>query len=81
MIQAFKNYQNGHTGQISAVTIFLLFLGSLARIFTSIQETGDSIIIFTFIIASLSNGVIAAQVLYYWKVTARILMEAEKKKK
>lgn len=81
MIQAVKNYQNGHTGQLSAVTVFLLFFGGLARIFTSIQETGDSVIIFTFIMASLSSGVLAAQVLYYWKATARVLMEAEKKKK
>ena len=80
MIQALKNYQNGHTGQLSAITVFLLFLGGLARIFTSIQETGDSVIIFTFIMASLSNGVLAAQVLHYWKATARLLLEAEKKK-
>ncbi|XP_054724889.1 mannose-P-dolichol utilization defect 1 protein-like [Uloborus diversus] len=80
MIQAAKNYQNGHTGQISAITVFLLFLGSMARIFTSIQETGDPVIIFTFIIATLANGVLAAQVLYYWKATARVLLEREKKK-
>lgn len=81
MLQALKNYQNGHTGQLSAITVFLIFLGALARIFTSIQETGDSLIVITFIIASVSNGIIAAQVLYYWKATARILMETEKKEK
>lgn len=31
------NYSNGHTGQLSAVSVFLLFAGSLARIFTTIQ--------------------------------------------
>lgn len=64
--QAWTNYQNGSTGQLSAVTCFMLLFGSLARIFTSIQETGDSIIILTYIISTLANGVIVAQLLYYW---------------
>lgn len=78
MIQAWKNFQNGHTGQLSAITVFLLFLGGCARIFTSIQETGDPVIIFTFIMASLSNGVLAAQVLYYWKATSQLLAKHKK---
>ena len=44
----------------------MLFLGSLARIFTSIQETGDTTLIVTFIATSFANGLLAAQVLYYW---------------
>ncbi|XP_034413015.1 mannose-P-dolichol utilization defect 1b [Cyclopterus lumpus] len=66
LIQAASNYRNGHTGQLSAVSVFLLFAGSLARIFTSLQETGDSLMALTFVIASTCNGVIALQVLYYW---------------
>lgn len=81
MIQAYKNFQNGHTGQLSAITIFMIFLGSLARIFTSIQETGDSVIIFTFCVASFFNGILASQLLYYWKATSKIVMESEKKEK
>ncbi|XP_072447460.1 mannose-P-dolichol utilization defect 1 protein-like [Chiloscyllium punctatum] len=37
LIQIVTNYRNGHTGQLSAITVFLLFGGSLARIFTSVQ--------------------------------------------
>lgn len=37
LIQAVTNYRNGHTGQLSAISVFLLFAGSLARIFTSLQ--------------------------------------------
>jgi hypothetical protein len=33
------NFRNGHTGQLSAITTFLLALGAIARIFTSIQVT------------------------------------------
>jgi len=41
MIQVIANFRQGHTGQLSAITIFMLTLGSMARVFTSIQETGD----------------------------------------
>ncbi|XP_060080368.1 mannose-P-dolichol utilization defect 1 protein-like [Ylistrum balloti] len=66
MIQAVTNYRNSSTGQISVITVTLLFTGSLARIFTSQQETGDTLIILSFVAASLCNGIILAQVLYYW---------------
>ncbi|KAM3842779.1 mannose-P-dolichol utilization defect 1b [Diretmus argenteus] len=66
LIQVATNSQNGHTGQLSAVSVFLLFAGSLARIFTSVQETGDSLMALTYVISSSCNGVIALQVLYYW---------------
>lgn len=37
LIQVMSNFRNGHTGQLSAISVFLLFAGSLARIFTSLQ--------------------------------------------
>lgn len=64
--QAWTNYKNGSTGQLSAATVFLLFAGSLARIFTSIQETGDKMMVITFCASSFANGVIVSQILYYW---------------
>ncbi|XP_041094303.1 mannose-P-dolichol utilization defect 1b [Polyodon spathula] len=66
LMQAGTNFRNGHTGQLSAVTVFLLFAGSLARIFTSVQETGDPLMALTYVVSSCCNGVIAAQLLYYW---------------
>lgn len=65
--QAYTNYKNRSTGQLSAATVFMLFAGSLARIFTSIQETGDVMMVATFCASSFANGVIVAQLLYYWK--------------
>ncbi|NIG59704.1 hypothetical protein EI555_000313 [Monodon monoceros] len=70
LLQAATNYRNGHTGQLSAITVFLLFGGSLARIFTSIQETGDPLMAGTFVVSSLCNGLIAAQLLFYWNAKA-----------
>jgi len=66
--QAWTNFQNGSTGQLSVVTCFMLFFGSLARIFTSIQETGDTMMIMTYCFSAASNGVLVAQCIYYWNV-------------
>ncbi|BFZ00519.1 hypothetical protein BsWGS_03558 [Bradybaena similaris] len=65
-IQARENFKNSSTGQLSVVTVYLLFLGSCARIFTSIQETGDIMVIATYCLSSICNGIIAAQLVYYW---------------
>jgi len=67
MLQALTNYRNHSTGQLSLITVLMLFLGSLARIFTSLQETGDTMIILTFIVSSFCNAVLLAQLAYYWK--------------
>lgn len=77
LIQAASNFQNGHTGQLSAISVFLLFAGSLARIFTSLQETGDTLMAVTYVISSACNGIIALQVLYYWNASS----DQKKKKK
>lgn len=71
MVQAVANFRNSSTGQLSAVTVVMLFLGSMARIFTSIQETGDPIIILTFSVATFANGVLMTQVIYYWNAPAK----------
>jgi len=65
-IQIYANFSNGHTGQLSAITCFLLAAGALARIFTSIQETGDQLVILTYICSSAVNCIIALQVIWYW---------------
>ncbi|KAI8498869.1 Mannose-P-dolichol utilization defect 1 protein [Branchiostoma belcheri] len=71
MIQAIANYRQGHTGQLSAITVFLLTLGSVARIFTSYQETGDSLLIMTYVVSSAANALIALQMVWYWNVSQK----------
>merc|ERR1739838_134577 len=48
-MQIGSNYSNSGTGQLSKVTQALMFLGSLARILTSYKETGDTIIILSYV--------------------------------
>ena len=67
LIQARANYKNGGTGQLSGITVFLIFAGSLSRIFTSIQETGDQLVVFMYICSSTFNGLIFSQIIYYSK--------------
>jgi len=81
LMQAYENYKNGGTGQLSAVTVLLLFAGSLARIFTSVQETGDQLIILTYIVSSIVNGMIASQIIYYWDSAADKKHRVDKQKK
>lgn len=71
LMQAYTNYSNGNTGQLSAITAFMLLFGSLTRIFTSIQETGDITMIIMYMCSSISNAIIAGQILYYWNVDAK----------
>ncbi|XP_042329457.1 mannose-P-dolichol utilization defect 1 protein [Sceloporus undulatus] len=68
LLQVATNYRNGHTGQLSAITASMLFAGSLARIFTSIQETNDPLMALTFGVSSVCNSLIVGQLIYYWNV-------------
>ncbi|KAJ8031174.1 Mannose-P-dolichol utilization defect 1 protein [Holothuria leucospilota] len=81
LVQAQTNYSNGHTGQLSAITVFLLTSGAYARIFTTIQETGDLLTVAVYIVSALANSLILVQVLYYWNATIVYLDKQKGKKK
>ncbi|XP_071276202.1 mannose-P-dolichol utilization defect 1 protein [Agelaius tricolor] len=63
LLQIVTNARQGHTGQLSGVSTGLLFGGALARIFTSLTETGDLLLASTFAASAACNGVLLAQVL------------------
>lgn len=80
LIQATVNFNNKHTGHLSFITVFLLFIGCIVRILTSIQETGDKVVIITYAAASLANLALVLQILFYWSATNRHLVKESKKK-
>lgn len=80
LFQVVKNYKAQHTGQLSALTAWAILGGSITRIFTTIQETGDMLTAVTFAFAASANGLIALQVLYYWNQTKKFLEKGKKKK-
>lgn len=67
----------GKTGQVSFVTNFLQFAGSLARIFTSLKEGAGMPMVRGFVMGSLLNGTTVAQILYYGKDGRKSAAEEE----
>ncbi|ORX90443.1 monosaccharide-P-dolichol utilization protein [Basidiobolus meristosporus CBS 931.73] len=77
--QILSNYKNGNTGQLSAFTIFNYFAGAAARVFTTLQEVDDNIMLAGFLLSSIVNGILALQMVYYWNATSKA--DAKKKAK
>ena len=46
--------------------VFNYLLGSLARVFTTLQEVDDKLILYGFIAGFALNLVLALQMVYYW---------------
>ncbi|KAH8906267.1 mannose-P-dolichol utilization defect 1 protein [Coniochaeta sp. PMI_546] len=59
-------WQQGGTGQLSAFTVFNYLAGSLSRIYTTLQEVDDKLILYGFVAGFVLNAVLAAQMVYYW---------------
>ena len=64
--QILANYRQSGTGQLSAFAVFNYLAGSLSRIFTTLQEVDDKLILYGFIAGFTLNAILAAQMLYYW---------------
>nr|POE83812.1 mannose-p-dolichol utilization defect 1 protein like [Quercus suber] len=62
--------REGGTGQLSAFAVFNYLAGSLSRIFTTLQEVDDNLILYGFVSGFLLNAVLAAQMVYYWNAPA-----------
>lgn len=61
--QIVNNFRQGTTGQLSSITAGLTFLGSLARIFTTLTETGgDLMLMVSFGISTALSGTLLFQV-------------------
>ncbi|KAG0213410.1 hypothetical protein BGX28_004466 [Mortierella sp. GBA30] len=69
--QIIENYKNGSTGQLSAFTVFNYFAGSLARVYTTLTEVDDIIILSGFLLSTLLNCVLALQMALYWNSSSQ----------
>ncbi|KAI9599011.1 hypothetical protein BDF19DRAFT_429818 [Syncephalis fuscata] len=79
--QIMENYREGSTGQLSAFTVFSSFLGSAARVFTTLQEVDDKVILVSIALSSAFSGVVSAQMIYYWNSDKSKAKSAGHKKK
>lgn len=43
-----------------------MFGGSAGRVFTSVQETGDMLLVAIYVLATSCNAILLSQILYYW---------------
>lgn len=58
-------WREGGTGQLSGFAVGNYLLGSLARVFTTMAEVKDPLILGGFVVGACLNGVLAGQVLWY----------------
>ncbi|KAG0004429.1 hypothetical protein BGZ79_009292 [Entomortierella chlamydospora] len=64
--QVIENYNNKSTGQLSAFAVFNYFAGSLARVYTTLIEVKDAILLYGFLLSTFLNCVLALQMALYW---------------
>nr|CCA24511.1 mannosePdolichol utilization defect 1 protein putati [Albugo laibachii Nc14] len=76
--QVYTNYKHGHTGQLAFLTLLLNFGGSVARLFTTLQETGDLLQLTGYSVAICLNGILVVQVFLYWNATNKALLRKKK---
>ncbi|OAY22971.1 mannose-P-dolichol utilization defect 1 protein homolog 2 [Manihot esculenta] len=73
--QIWKNFSSKSTGELSFLTCFMNFAGSIVRVFTSMQEKAPNSVVLGSTLGVITNGTILSQILLYQK------HEAKKEKK
>ncbi|KAI8136728.1 hypothetical protein BJV82DRAFT_638587 [Fennellomyces sp. T-0311] len=75
--QIYSNFANKSTGQLSVFAVVNYFAGTTARVFTTMTELNDPLMLSGNVLASVLNGVLMVQVFLYWGKK----MEEEKPRK
>lgn len=73
--QIWKNFRNKSTGELSFLTCFMNFGGSMVRVFTSIQEKAPTSVVMGCVLGATTNGTLLSQIIIYKKP----VMKKEKK--
>ncbi|KAF1882843.1 hypothetical protein Lal_00003024 [Lupinus albus] len=68
--QIWQNFSNKSTGELSFLTSFMNFGGSMVRVFTSIQENAPKSVLLGSVIGIATNFTILSQILMYQKPQA-----------
>ncbi|BAT82628.1 Mannose-P-dolichol utilization defect 1 protein-like protein [Vigna angularis] len=75
--QIWQNFSNKSTGELSFLTSFMNFAGSMVRVFTTIQENAPNSVLLGYAIGVATNFTILSQIILYQKPQ----VEKEKKTK
>ena len=63
--QIITNFKNKSTGKLSIVTFLLSTAGTAARVFTTLQEVDDSVILLSAVLGFVLNFIITLQIIFY----------------
>eukprot|EP01114_Cavostelium_apophysatum_P001775 TRINITY_DN1154_c0_g1_i1.p1 TRINITY_DN1154_c0_g1~~TRINITY_DN1154_c0_g1_i1.p1 ORF type:complete len:214 (+),score=37.29 TRINITY_DN1154_c0_g1_i1:60-701(+) len=63
--QIWLNFKNKNIGQLSVVTVFMMFAGTAARVFTTLTEISAPIVLLGYVIGAVLNGTLLLQALIY----------------
>lgn len=63
--QLHMNWRNKSTGQLAPITLALQLLGNIARLFTTLVQVRDPVVLFGFLSATCLNGTLFFQWWYY----------------
>lgn len=77
------NFTQGHTGQLSAVTSTLFFMGNIARLFTTMTEVKDPVLLAGVLVSIILNGTLVLQLFLFRRRTRQYMedLQAGKTKK
>ncbi|EFA85890.1 transmembrane protein [Heterostelium album PN500] len=80
--QLFMNFREKSVGQLSFVTTLLNFIGSLVRVFTTLKEIPDKIVLLSYSVGAGLNLLMLIQFILYWnnKTPTRKVVQPGKKK-
>ncbi|EGE05034.1 mannose-P-dolichol utilization defect protein homolog [Trichophyton mentagrophytes] len=70
--QIYTIWNQGGIGQLSSFAVFNYLFGSLSRIFTTLQEVDDKLILYGFVAGFTLNVILAGQVIYYWNAPSTV---------
>ncbi|GAM23332.1 hypothetical protein SAMD00019534_065070 [Acytostelium subglobosum LB1] len=79
--QIFAIFRLKSVGQLSFITTFLQFAGSIARMFTSYKEIPDPIVLIGYGISASLTLILVLQFLMYWNSTPKRIPSGATKKK
>lgn len=67
---------NGSTGALSLISSVGIWGGASVRVFTSMMDVGDKMILWGYVASACLNGVVAAQVIWYRYVKPGLVRKA-----
>ncbi|KAJ1920380.1 hypothetical protein H4219_000918 [Mycoemilia scoparia] len=79
--QIYNIWKNKRTGQLSAFTVFNYFFGTAARLYTTIMEVDDNLMLACFLLSTIANGILAFQMIWYWNADKTTKYKLASKKK